>query len=91
MGPEVFGPRHSGVVPPFSPRYAWAIVSALPDEGSAQELWDEVQQRQLDEGGYIVWAYQNIVDAAAPNRLARRGAREHAAALRGLSHRKEPR
>jgi peptide/nickel transport system substrate-binding protein len=37
------------------------------DEASAQELWDEVQQRQLDEGGYIVWAYQNIVDAAAPN------------------------
>jgi peptide/nickel transport system substrate-binding protein len=37
------------------------------DESSAQELWDEVQQRQLDEGGYIVWAYQNIVDAAAPN------------------------
>ena len=37
------------------------------DESSAQELWDEVQQRQLDEGGYIVWAYQNIVDAAATN------------------------
>ena len=37
------------------------------DESSAQELWDQVQQRQLDEGGYIVWAYQNIVDAAAPN------------------------
>ena len=37
------------------------------DESSAQELWDEVQQRQLDEGGYIVWVYQNIVDAAAPN------------------------
>ena len=37
------------------------------DESSAQDLWDQVQQRQLDEGGYIVWAYQNIVDAAAPN------------------------
>ena len=37
------------------------------DEGSAQDLWDRVQQRQLDDGGYIVWAYQNIVDAAAPN------------------------
>jgi peptide/nickel transport system substrate-binding protein len=37
------------------------------DESSAQELWDEVQQRQLDEGGYIVWSYQNIVDAAATN------------------------
>jgi peptide/nickel transport system substrate-binding protein len=37
------------------------------DEATAQDLWDQVQQRQLDEGGYIIWAYQNIVDAAAPN------------------------
>ena len=32
---------------------------------TATELWTQVQQIQYDEGGYIVWANQNIVDAAA--------------------------
>ena len=33
----------------------------------ATSLWESVQQRQYDEGGYIVWANQNLVDAAALN------------------------
>jgi peptide/nickel transport system substrate-binding protein len=49
------------------PEYDALIQSAIgaPTEEEAVELWNQVQQRQLDEGGYIVWANQNIVDAAA--------------------------
>ncbi len=36
-----------------------------PDQGTAEELWLKVQQIQYDEGGYIGWANQNVVDAAA--------------------------
>jgi len=32
----------------------------------ATDLWHQVQQIQYDQGGYIGWANQNIVDAAAP-------------------------
>jgi peptide/nickel transport system substrate-binding protein len=35
------------------------------DETRATELWHEIQQKQYDEGGYIVWANQHLVDAAA--------------------------
>ncbi|MDW8339074.1 MAG: ABC transporter substrate-binding protein [Thermoleophilia bacterium] len=49
------------------PAYDKLIQDAIgaADEETARELWEQVQQRQLDEGGYIVWANQNIVDAAA--------------------------
>jgi peptide/nickel transport system substrate-binding protein len=51
------------------PEYDRLVQDAVgaTDEDTAQDLWNQVQQRQLDEGGYIVWANQNIVDAAAPN------------------------
>jgi peptide/nickel transport system substrate-binding protein len=51
------------------PEYDKLIQRAVgaTDEATAQDLWNQVQQRQLDEGGYIVWANQNIVDAAATN------------------------
>ncbi len=42
-----------------------AIGAKTPDE--ATDLWNQVQQRQLDDGGYIVWANQNLVDGAANN------------------------
>lgn len=35
------------------------------DETKAAQLWHDIQQRQYDEGGYIVWANQHLVDAAA--------------------------
>ena len=31
----------------------------------AKDLWHQVQQVQYDEGGYLGWTNQNIVDAAA--------------------------
>jgi peptide/nickel transport system substrate-binding protein len=37
------------------------------DEQTATELWAQIQQTQYDEGGYIVWANVNLVDAAATN------------------------
>jgi peptide/nickel transport system substrate-binding protein len=37
------------------------------DETQALELWHQVQQKQYDEGGYIVWANLEILDAAANN------------------------
>lgn len=39
-----------------------AAISAT-DETTALELWHEVQQVQYDEGGYIVWANMEILDA----------------------------
>ena len=37
----------------------------LPTRPTATERWNEVQQIQYDQGGYIVWANVSIVDAAA--------------------------
>ncbi len=47
--------------------YDELIAKAIgaPNEEAATELWHEVQQVQYDEGGYIGWANQNTVDAAA--------------------------
>ncbi|HET9546154.1 MAG TPA: ABC transporter substrate-binding protein [Gaiellaceae bacterium] len=42
-------------------------AQGAPDEETATELWRQVQQIQYDEGGYIVWTNQNLVDAARPN------------------------
>jgi peptide/nickel transport system substrate-binding protein len=36
-------------------------------EDEAVSLWHQIQQTQYDEGGYIGWANQNIVDAVAAN------------------------
>jgi peptide/nickel transport system substrate-binding protein len=49
------------------PEYDQLIQSAIgaTDEQTATDLWAQVQQRQYDEGGYIVWANQSIVDAYA--------------------------
>jgi peptide/nickel transport system substrate-binding protein len=35
------------------------------DEQTAKELWHQVQEIQYNEGGYIVWANLEILDAAA--------------------------
>jgi peptide/nickel transport system substrate-binding protein len=40
-------------------------AQGAPDEATATDLWNQVQQIQYDEGGYIVWANPSIVDAAA--------------------------
>ena len=40
-------------------------AQGAPDEATATERWNEVQQIQYDQGGYIVWANVSIVDAAA--------------------------
>jgi peptide/nickel transport system substrate-binding protein len=37
------------------------------NEDEAVELWHQIQEIQYEEGGYIGWANQNIVDAAANN------------------------
>ncbi|MDX6533133.1 MAG: peptide/nickel transport system substrate-binding protein [Gaiellales bacterium] len=37
------------------------------NEDEATDLWHQVQQIQYDNGGYIGWANQNIVDAASNN------------------------
>jgi peptide/nickel transport system substrate-binding protein len=42
-------------------------AQGAPDEQTAAELWREVQEIQYEEGGYIVWAYQHLVDGAAQN------------------------
>jgi peptide/nickel transport system substrate-binding protein len=42
-------------------------AQGAPDEETATELWHQIQQTQYDEGGYIVWANQNLVDGAAQN------------------------
>ncbi len=36
-----------------------------PDETTATELWRRIQQIQYDEGGYIVWSNQQLVDGAS--------------------------
>jgi peptide/nickel transport system substrate-binding protein len=38
-------------------------AQAATDEAEAVELWKQVQQTQYDEGGYIVWANLEIIDA----------------------------
>ena len=50
-----------------SPAYDKMITQAIgaKDEATAKELWHKVQQVQYDEGGYLGWANQNTVDAAA--------------------------
>jgi peptide/nickel transport system substrate-binding protein len=40
-------------------------AQGAPDEATATDLWNQVQQIQYDGGGYIVWANVSIVDAAA--------------------------
>jgi peptide/nickel transport system substrate-binding protein len=40
-------------------------AQGAPDEATATDLWNQVQQVQYDKGGYIVWANVSIVDAAA--------------------------
>ena len=42
-------------------------AQGAPSEDEATERWHEIQQVQYDEGGYIVWTNQNLVDAAAKN------------------------
>ena len=42
-------------------------AQGAPDEATATELWHQIQEIQYNEGGYIVWANQNIVDAASNN------------------------
>jgi len=42
-------------------------AQGAPDEETATDLWHQIQEIQYEEGGYIVWAYQNLVDGAAQN------------------------
>jgi peptide/nickel transport system substrate-binding protein len=49
------------------PEYDKLIRAAqgATDEAEALDLWHQVQERQYNEGGYIVWANVDILDAAA--------------------------
>ncbi len=51
------------------PAYDKAIQDAIgaPNPDEATTRWAAVQQTQYDEGGYIVWANQSLVDAAGNN------------------------
>ena len=51
--------------PAFDKAIQDAVGAPTPEEATSR--WEAVQQRQYDEGGYIVWANQNLVDAAALN------------------------
>jgi len=51
--------------PSFDALLAKAI--AEPDLAKAAEYWNQLQQREFDEGGYIVWAGALQVNAAANN------------------------
>jgi peptide/nickel transport system substrate-binding protein len=42
-------------------------AQGAPDEETATRLWHQIQEQQYEEGGYIVWANQNLVDGAAKN------------------------
>jgi peptide/nickel transport system substrate-binding protein len=42
-------------------------AQGAPDEETATRLWHRIQEQQYEEGGYIVWANQNLVDGAAKN------------------------
>jgi peptide/nickel transport system substrate-binding protein len=42
-------------------------AQGAPNEETATQIWHDIQQEQYDEGGYIVWAYQSLVDGAAQN------------------------
>jgi peptide/nickel transport system substrate-binding protein len=48
------------------PVYDTLINDAIgaTDEATALDLWHQVQQAQYEEGGYIVWANVEILDAA---------------------------
>jgi peptide/nickel transport system substrate-binding protein len=42
-------------------------AQGAPDEETATDLWHQIQEIQYEQGGYIVWANQNLVDGAARN------------------------
>lgn len=42
-----------------------ATASAATDEAAAADAWKRVQQQQYEDGGYIVWATMNNVDATS--------------------------
>ncbi|MDQ3866611.1 MAG: ABC transporter substrate-binding protein [Actinomycetota bacterium] len=42
-------------------------AQAAPDEETATDRWHRIQEIQYEQGGYIVWANQNLVDGAAKN------------------------
>lgn len=41
-------------------------AQAETDSQKAQEMWNQLQQVQFDQGGYIVWSYWRSTDAASP-------------------------
>jgi peptide/nickel transport system substrate-binding protein len=51
------------VNPKFSSTYSAA--EATVDAGKRKELYDELQQIQWNEGGYIVWCFIDFTDAAS--------------------------
>jgi peptide/nickel transport system substrate-binding protein len=44
----------------------FAEANAAKDDGLAEELWHELQQEQFNEGGYVIWGYQDTVDGLSP-------------------------
>jgi peptide/nickel transport system substrate-binding protein len=48
-------------------RRLFAEANAAVDETRAAEAWGELQRQQYDEGGYIIWGQQNLLDGLADN------------------------
>lgn len=40
-------------------------AQGAPDESTATELWGKIQETQYEQGGYIVWENQQLVDGAS--------------------------
>jgi len=49
----------------FSSVPIWYDAQGAPDESTATELWGKIQQTQYEQGGYIVWENQQLVDGAS--------------------------
>jgi peptide/nickel transport system substrate-binding protein len=50
--------------PAFDEAYFKAV--AILDEQKRYDAYAKLEQQQWDEGGYIIWGVQNLIDAASP-------------------------
>jgi len=57
---------HWGSRPGQGDRPLFDAIGAL-EEARAQELWNEVQQKQFEEGPYLIWGNADFVDMVAPD------------------------
>jgi peptide/nickel transport system substrate-binding protein len=57
---------HWGARPGQGDKPLFTAIGTL-DEAGAQEAWNEVQQKQFEEGPYLIWGNADFVDMVAPN------------------------